>query len=98
MGYSSKLLKKKPDELYNIDTVDKAGRWHIDLVGAARMGFPDKTAVALGCHNIYSWKSESSSEWRKKDVCESCVETKKKKDSSRQHFGRLARRLRSGSE
>lgn len=57
----TELLLKGPNESFNIDTVDKAGRWDIEL-----FGYAPRTQMSLenfkhACANVTSWKRDNYS-------------------------------------
>ena len=49
----TEMIAKGPTELFDLDTIDKIGRWHIDLDGYINLP-PSPTNIATGCHNAFS--------------------------------------------
>jgi len=53
------MLRKGADELFVIDTVGKAGRWGIALVGVKEVNvLNSKAAFQRACDNVYSWEHD----------------------------------------
>jgi hypothetical protein len=50
------MLRKGADELFAIDTVGKAGRWGIGLVGAKEINTLSTDAFRQACDNIRAWE------------------------------------------
>jgi hypothetical protein len=66
------LLQYDKDNFLYIDTVDRAGRWQIGLLGEARLRSPndilrpaDVTAMEMHCNNQLYWLQDISAEDRK---------------------------------
>jgi len=52
------MLKKNPDELLNIDTVGKVGRWGIGLVGVRETNTLPNSALRQACDNTSAWQND----------------------------------------
>lgn len=57
----TELLLRGPNEIFNIDTVDKAGRWDIELTGNLGPRRLTLKNFKIACDNIISWKRDSYS-------------------------------------
>jgi PAN domain len=60
-GLIALMLRHGPTQMFEIDTVDKAGRWDIELIGY-RVAPPASQRIARGraCHNVLLWSSDES--------------------------------------
>ena len=56
------VLSKGPTEFFNIDTIDKAGKWSIDLVGFKRPQKLDSRMVFQACANAMDWTAPGFSQ------------------------------------
>jgi hypothetical protein len=52
------MLSRGPQELYLVDTVFKAGRWGIDLVGFQHTESFDIAAMRRACVNFHAWEAD----------------------------------------
>ncbi|MEA3278727.1 MAG: hypothetical protein U9Q81_26195 [Pseudomonadota bacterium] len=57
----AELLLRSPKEIFNIDTVDKAGRWDIALTGFSGPPRLSLEHFKIACDNAISWKRDSYS-------------------------------------
>lgn len=55
------LLSKGPDEELNIDTIDKAGKWDIELFGYRQPGKITRQHLWSACVNALAWRYEVES-------------------------------------
>lgn len=58
-GLIAEMLRRGPDQLFEIDTIDKVGRWEIELLGfgVARQS-SQRVARGRACYNVAKWKSD----------------------------------------
>ena len=57
----AEMLKTK-DGFYYIDTVNKAGRWDIDVVGVKFPSNPNRDQIYLACMNLVGWSQDNFAE------------------------------------
>ena len=74
------MLLRGRDEIFMIDTVDKAGRWGFDLAGTqAQFAVPQmrgqtvltELSAYIGCNNLYGWRMNDYSVYRR-DISSRC--------------------------
>lgn len=53
------MLRKGPNELFAIDTVGKAGRWGIGLVGAKEVNVLNVNVFRQACDNVSAWENDA---------------------------------------
>lgn len=80
----AEMLRKSPDDLLQIETVDQAGRWRIELFGGRSVARLDHQAAFTSCLNGLRWSDDDQydhfrlSEYHRSD---SAVSVEKKRKS-----------------
>ncbi|MDA7429291.1 hypothetical protein PGB28_12540 [Primorskyibacter aestuariivivens] len=54
----AEMLKTPPEEMFYVDTVHKAGRWLIPVVGTVRPSEITPLAVSNACNSYYAWTGD----------------------------------------
>jgi len=53
------MLRKGANELFSIDTIGKAGRWGIQLIGVKEVGILNTNAFRQACDNVSAWENDT---------------------------------------
>lgn len=56
------MLAHVGNDMFMIDTVDKAGRWEIDLIGLPELGMLTEEQAFYACENALQWQSGTTKE------------------------------------
>lgn len=60
-GLLTELLQRGPSEMFYIDTVDKAGRWDIQIAGVQEIRAPERQHYVNACANAPAWTNDKYS-------------------------------------